>query len=432
MTVVTGGIAPGFETTDKTRWVPVIMDTFVARQPILNRDEKTVAYELLFRDGIENVFVDIGEDKATYRMISDSMLSADLANITGGKRAFINFPQTLIENDIPRFLPREKVVIEILENVKPVDGVITSIKNLRKSGYRIALDDFTEENRHDALIPISNIVKFDFQRMKSDNIEKTAGELMTHYDVKLLAEKVETYEQFDQAKKLGFNFFQGFFFSTPQMMSFKSIPVAKHNLFKLFAEACKPGADFNLIAKHLKNDVALSLRLLRLVNSAYYRRVVEVDSIKDAVLILGEDRIKKFIMMIAASDIAHGRPDELVKTAILRARMAELSGPETGIDFSGDELFTLGLFSNVDAMLGMAMDRVLTELPFSDRLKKALLKKDSDFRVLLRLIKLYERGLWMQVEHYCKKTAVEEEKIRKIYLDAVKTADTFFRLSSAN
>ncbi len=401
------------------------MNSFVARQPILDVKEKTVAYEILFRNGIENEFPDVEGDKATFRIIADTFLASGFKEITNGKKAFINFPRNLIVNMAPRFLPREQIVVEILENVMPEPEVLDSVRRLKKDGYMIVLDDFVFMDELEPLVAAANMIKVDFKLLSHTEIAATLKRLEKYPHLKFLAEKIETYDQFEQARDLGFSYFQGFFFARPRMLKSRTIPISENNLFRMISEVSKPDADFSRVTNTIQNDIAVSLRLLRLVNSAYYRRMSQIDSVRDAVVMLGQERIKRFILMLFAADIAKGKADELIKISISRARMAEEAGTLLNMKFSRDELFTLGLFSSVDAMLGVRMEDLVKQLPFSDKINNALLSKNIAFSNLLYIIKLFERGFLKKAHLFCRKLKVKEEKMLDIYLDSLKMADNF-------
>jgi EAL and modified HD-GYP domain-containing signal transduction protein len=401
------------------------METFIARQPILDRTERTIAYELLFRDGINNVFPDIDGDVATFRIIIDTFLSSGSENLTNGKTAFINFPQNLIANNSATFLPKDKIVMEILEDVLPVNKVVQALKKLKDDGYIIALDDFIYEEKLLPLIALADIIKFDIKLLDFKEIEKIMEKLNKNFSIEFLAEKVETIKEFEQSKQLGFSYFQGFFFEQPKIIKNKTIPAYKKNLMSLVIEASKQKVDFTKLQSLIKMDIGLSFRLLKLINSAYYKRALKITTIKDAIVALGQNRIVRFIMMVAATVMATGKPEELIKTSIIRARMAELAGPILQSKYSENELFTLGLFSNADAMLGIPMEDLMNEIPFSTRIKKGLLHQGTDFTCILNLISSFEKVDWVKREGHCKNLKIDEQSMQIIYMDALKTADSF-------
>jgi c-di-GMP-related signal transduction protein len=402
------------------------MDTFVARQPILDRSKDTIAYELLFRDGIKNAFPDIDGDVATFRIIVDSFLSPGSDNLTHGKTAFINFTHNLIVNNSAGFLEKDKIFIEIIEDVLPDKDIINSLTKLKKNGYKIALDDFIYDDKLLPLIEFADIIKFDLTLLDLKTIEKTIQNLNKKFKLEYLAEKVETNEDFELTKQLGFSYFQGYFFHRPEIIQNKTIPASKENLMNLVGEASKNDIDFNKLQSLIELDIGLSLRLLKLINSAFYKRVQEINTIKNAIVALGEEKIKRFIMMVAATELAKGKPYELVKNSILRARMAELIGPILNSKYSENELFTLGLFSKVDAMLGISMENLMKEMPFTNKIKTGLLQKDNDFSSIIKLISSFEKADWSKRDNICKKLYIDEESIQDIYMDALKTADSFF------
>lgn len=402
------------------------METFVARQPILDQAKNTIGYEILFRDGINNAFPETDGDIATVRIIVDTFLATGSENLTNGKTAFINFPQNLIVNDVANFLPREKIVIEILEDVMPAEDVIKSLTKLKNKGYTIALDDFIYRDKFIPLVELTNIIKFDLKILDFTEIKKIMGKLKKKFSIEFLAEKVETIKEFEISKNLGFSYFQGYFFEKPEIIQNKIIPASQKNIMNLVVEATKKKMNFEKLQTMIKMDIGLSLRLLKLINSAYYRRAHKINTIKDAIVALGENRIIRFIMMAAAIELSKNKPDELIKISILRARMAEMTGPMLKSKFSANELFTMGLFSNADAMLGITMDNLLKEMPFTDRIKSGLLQKDNDFNCIIDIISYFEKVDWINRKNCCKNYNITELAMQNIYIDALKTADSFF------
>ena len=401
------------------------MKTFIARQPILDRAKNTIGYELFFRDGINNAFPDISGDVATFRIIVDTFLSSGSRNLTSGKPAFLNFPQNLIVNNSASFLPNDKIVIEILEDVMPGNNVIQSLKKLRAEGYKIALDDFIFEESLLPLISIADIIKLDIKLLDFKEIEETMEKVNQNFNIKFLAEKVETIKEFEQSKQLGFSYFQGYFFEQPKIIQNKTSPASQKNIMSLVGEVSKKKIDFQKLQSLIKMDIGLSFRLLRLINSVYYKRAMEINTIKNAIIALGEDKTIRFIMMVAATEMAKGKPDELIKTSILRAIMAELTSPILKSKYSENELFTLGLFSNADAMLGITMENLMNEMPFTTRIKEGLLQKDNNFTSILNLISSFEKVDWTKRKNRCKDFNISEHEMQIIYMDALKKADSF-------
>jgi EAL and modified HD-GYP domain-containing signal transduction protein len=407
----------------------IYLDIYVARQPILDRQQKTVAYELLFRDGLENSFPDMDGDTATFRLLSNTFFSMGINWISMRKPVFINFPQSLIEHEIPLFFPQKDVVIEVLEDVKPDKNVVRALNRLKEKGFRIALDDFVYSPELTPLIRSADIVKFDFKESSLEEIKKMLVSLSGFPKLKFLAEKIETHGEFNQALAMGFHFFQGYFFEKPEILTNKCIPAVKINLVRLLAQVTAKESDFPKLTQLIRGDVSISFRLLKFINSAYYRRTVPVDSVKDAVILLGEKAIKQFILLISSAGLAAGKPKEMVTTAIITGRMCELLGKDVKTGFSDEELFTLGLFRHIDAMLDMPMALVLKDLPFTRSIEQALLGKNKALDQLFGVITDFVRGDWKNVRLRSRHLSIQVETIRDAYQDAVSMADEFLAIS---
>ena len=399
------------------------MKVFVARQPILDTKKKTVAYEIFFRDGIKNAFPDMDGDIATLKLISNSFGIMGIDSISNGKPVFINFPQDLIEKQIPLYLPKEQLVIEVLEDVKADNLVIESVNKFKKNGYTIALDDFVYHKDLQPLINKADIIKFDFRISSFAEIREMIANLSSINKIKFLAEKIETHEEFEQALEMGCSYFQGYFFDKPKVLSDKSIPMAKTNLIKLLAQVAAKDIDFEKLAQTIRVDVAMSFLLLKLTNSAFYKRRYPIESVRDAVLMLGEKEIKQFVMLISVVGLSAGHPDEMVTASVIRGYICESIGSAVKTDFSNDELFTLGLFKNIDAMLEITMERVLKVLPFSTRLKQALVGKNRSFNDCYNAIKHLEQGDWDKVATYCSNNNIQKDLFFDNYSKSVVIAD---------
>lgn len=400
------------------------MEVYVARQPIFYKNKKLYGYELLFRDGISNVFPVIDGDTATSKLLSNSFLSIGMNQLVGGKTAFINFTQGLLVKRIPMMFPVEKMVVEILEDVEPDEQVINACLDIVSAGYAIALDDFVFKAELRPLIELASIIKIDFKLTPIEQIDQMVR-LFKGYNVKLLAEKIETYNEFEIALSMGFIYFQGNFFSKPEIISGQEIVPAKISLLQIVGEANKKNCSFEKLEKLISREVSISYKLLRYINSAYFRRSCEISSIKHAIILLGEREIKRFISMVATAELASDKPHELVRSSIIRARFCELLGmnSQNGADISG--LFLMGLFSLIDAMLDNKMADIMNRLPLSKNIKEALLEEKGDLADYLRLVSSYEAANWEECSLMVSKIELNENDIPGFYQDAVIWADAY-------
>ncbi len=400
------------------------MEVFVARQPILTKSRQIYGYELLFRDGISDVFSEIDGSTATSSVLSNSFFSIGIESLTGNKKAFVNFSEELLVKKIPMLFPREKITVEILENVKQHPEVIGACRELDRNGYEIALDDFSCQSDIDQLVDLAKIIKIDFRSTPIEDIPKLREEIGFPH-VKLLAEKVETYKEFQFALDMGFEYFQGFFFRRPEVFKGKDVSPSKLNLLQLMGEINKKDFVFEELEKTILRDVSLSYKILRYINSAYFKRIHEISSIKQAIILLGQREVKRFISLLAMSNLASDKPVELIRSSIIRARFCELLGDDGNTRVNGAELFTLGLFSNIDAILDDHMENIIGPLPLTQRIKNALIERKGELSDFLDLIRSYEEGEWQCVTETVEKMGLAKANISKFYIDAVGWADSY-------
>ncbi len=403
------------------------MDIYVARQPVLNLKKKTLGYELLFRDGMSNAFPDIDGDIATSKLLSNSFFSIGMEQMTGMKRGWINFPEAMLIKKIPLMFPNDKITVEILEDVKPEKEVIASCRELKEKGYTLALDDFCSQAGMEPLISLADIIKVDFMATSMEEIRSMVRDL-SRYKINFLAEKVETYDDFRQAVEMGFSYFQGYFFSKPEIIKGKDITASKLTLLQILAEVNKEAFNFVELEKLISKDVSMSYKLLRYINSAYFRRVKEITSIKHAIVLLGEREVRRFISLIGVTTLADDKPDELVSVSIIRARLCELLAKNSSMKFDMSELFTLGLFSFIDAIMDDHIESLMAKLPLSAGIKNALVKREGPLWDFLALANAYEAGRWEETRRAAERVGVTGEVIPQLYLDAVGWANSLVQL----
>ena len=400
------------------------MKVYVARQPIFKKNKKLYGYELLFRGGMSNVFPDIDGDTATSKLLSNSFFNIGIDQLTGGKVAFINFTQELLIRKIPMMFPIENMMVEILEDVSPNKEVVNACLDISGAVYAIALDDFVFKNELKPLIKLANIIKIDFMLSPIEEIRQLVN-MLKGYKIKLLAEKIETYDEFEKALSMGFTYFQGYFFSKPEILSSKEITPSKITLLQIVGEANKKDCSFDKLEKFINRDVSISYKLLRYINSAFFKRACEISTIKHAIVLLGEKEIKRFISLVTTAELASDKPDELVRTSIIRARFCELLciNSRNGTDVS--EIFLMGLFSLIDAMLDNTMENIMKSLPLSKNIKQALIEAKGELVDYLRFVSYYETANWDQCSLINSKMRVDEDKIPEFYQDAVNWADSY-------
>lgn len=406
------------------------MFSFVARQPIFNEALNIFGYELLYRSKEKSTSYDgVDASAASSETIASSFHEIGIEKVTNGKRAFINFTEKLLIANVATILPSKILVIELLEDILPTPEVLSTCAQLRKKGYMIALDDFIIEPEFLPLLDVADIVKIDFLETPRPVIEDFVRNFSAS-NVKLLAEKIETYDDFEFAKSLGFSLFQGYFFSKPVIVS-SEVKLSPHriNCLRLMHLSFDPDVDFVKISKILKQDVALSFRLLRVVNSAFFGLRYSVNNIKQALAILGMDEVKRWITLISMTEMQEDKPDELIYMSLIRARMLELLGPSVGMSNRVEDLFMLGLMSLMDAIMDTSFEELAKMTQISDELLSAIVDKTGRYGDLLSLVIHYERSEWDKAFELATKLKLKEEEIVNRYLDAISWSGTFYSMS---
>ncbi|MBU5592836.1 EAL domain-containing protein [Clostridium sp. MSJ-4] len=368
-----------------------MVDVYVARQPIFDRQEKVFGYELLFRGNKNNSYESCDGDDATIQLIKNSYSVIGIDNLTNGKRAFINFTENLITSDVIDLLPKDSVVIEILENVRPTEAVVKACKNLKKKGYILALDDYVYEKSINPLISLVDIVKVDFLLNDDIKKEKIYKMLKSNFNIKVLAEKIETIEEYHRAMEIGYDYFQGYFFSRPNILSGYDFPQQNIYSFKILKELNEVEVNFDNIEKIFKTDVTMSYKLLKFINSAKFYFPKEITSIRQAIVLLGKDELMKWILLVSLSNINKMGNSELMTISIIRGKFCEIISSKCD-NTDKSSAFMVGSLSILDAILDKPIGEIIKDLPLKLEIKNAIMGDESYLGNILKLIKAYERG----------------------------------------
>jgi len=399
----------------------ISVNAYIARQPIFKKNMNIFGYELLFRNNsAEKAFTDTDADQATSRVIMESFYSRGLISITGGKPAFINFTSRLLLENTATLFPKDQLVVEILENVEPTPEIVEACHDLFRKGYTLAMDDFVYHPDFDPLVRISKIIKFDFLLSSPQEIVK----MMTQMDLRgkwLLAEKIESNEIFDLAVKMGFSLFQGYFFSKPVTLSAKALSPLKISYVNLLKEVnADEYLDYRKLAATIRNDVALSYKLLKLVNSAYYGLRIVVKDIVQAITILGTKEIRKWIFMISLMGLSSDKPDEIVRMSMIRGRFLESLNLKSIRVYTEETVFQTGLFSMLDVLMDMTMASALEGIYIAGEVREALLEQKGILYNMLELVISLERSDWDRVDDLTSLLKIDSTLVSIEYLDAVK------------
>ncbi|MCX7922708.1 MAG: HDOD domain-containing protein [Clostridia bacterium] len=402
------------------------MEVFVARQPIFDKNKQIYGYELLYRKNSNNFFDNtVDGNIASASVIIDSFLVIGLQTLTGGNKAFVNFTSSLIKQEVSTIFPKDQLVVEILETIEPDDEIISSCRRLKEQGFIIALDDFVFKEQYEPLIELADIIKIDFLST-SEFDKKNIVQRYRHKNIKFLAEKIETYEDFEKAVSLGYTYFQGYFFSKPVIMSAKDIAPNKLNCIQLVKQVNEMEPDFRKMSSIIGKDVALSYALLKLVNSAAFYHVNKINSIDHALAMLGLVEIKKWIYLVVLRRMAEDKPTELVRYCLIRAKFCELLACELGMRERSSELFMMGLFSLIDVLMDRPLQELLTDLPLSEDIRRALVGEAGKFRDIYEIIIAFEKADWIRVWAFSKNFKLNMDCIAKNYYSAVEWANKCF------
>ncbi len=387
-------------------------DLFIGRQPIFDRKLKVIGYELLYRNCQVNNAAIKNEDSATSRVILNTFIEFGLSRLVGTQSAFINLTRNFFTSKIPIPVPPHQLVFEVLENITIDDKFIQAIRELHHKGYRIALDDVVIPAAIIPLLQYSDILKIDIRQISPDQLAERVHQLRK-YPVKLLAEKVETPDEYDFCRKLGFDYFQGYFLCKPKIIEGREIPPNRLTILRMVATLQNPEVDFKHLEEIISQDVSLGYKLLRLANSAFYGVPTRVKSIRQAMTLIGLKQLRSWLTLFLMTEIDN-KPSELSVIAMVRAKMCELisqaiqkPAPET--------YFLVGLFSVLDAFFDLPMPDILATLPLSTEINQALIEHTGDFGVILHLTLEYEKSNWDEIE----KTGIPSSIFRDSYIQAV-------------
>ncbi len=362
-------------------------DILVGRQQILDTQMQVFAYEILFRGKDFDLSEKEGATSATNQILTDTLLEIGLNSIVGSSKAFVNFTAQNILEKTPLNLPKDRVVIEVLEDVTVDLRIINNLREFSQQGYTIALDDFVFTNEWLPLIEFADIVKLDVMAMPlADTLLMI--EKLKPYKIKLLAEKVETLEEFNALKEAGCELFQGFFFSKPNIVAGKRLGVNQTSAIRLLGAVNKSDVEFDELTQIISEDVGMSFKLLKYINSAAFALPRKVESIQQAITYLGLAQVKLWVNILTMTSIAD-KPGPICQNILIRGKMCELLASQHEVDPS--QLFLTGMLSALDCMLDMEMEEALEQLPIADEIKQAILNREGIAGEILSSVLNYER-----------------------------------------
>ncbi|HHX59260.1 MAG TPA: EAL domain-containing protein [Epulopiscium sp.] len=394
---------------------------FIARQPIFNKRMDVFGYELLFRlDSGSTQFGGVSSQEATATVVG-GLFEAGINNIVEDKYAFINFDEYFIHSNSLEIISPDRLIIEILEDVKIDDRLIKRLQDLRKMGYKIALDDFVKDYKEYPLVPLARIIKFDLLQTPLKSIEADVKRALIDKKI-ILAEKVETKKDFLQAKEMGFHLFQGYFFSRPNIVSKAGGKTSSKTQYtRMLWELKKSEPSYDILAGIIEKDVNLAYRFMRVIS--YRSKKNLIDSIKKGLTYMGLDEIEKWISILMFQDIGKGKPKELVRISLIRTKFAEEITVRTGLGKIKHEASMMGLFSTLDALLDQTMEEALRDIALTQSIKDALIRHKGELYTVYKLLIAYEKGDWDEVEIITIEENIDANILSEEYLESIKWAN---------
>ncbi len=405
------------------------MDAFIARQPIFDRQNQVYGYELLFREGADTFFRGADGDFATGSLISDAVHLHGLTKLTEGRKCFVNFTRASQLNELYTVLPADSTVVEVLETVEPDGPLIEACQRARSAGYLLALDDYILQPRFEILLPLIDVLKVEFPALSDEQHQMIMQSARTH-GFRTLAEKVESPDEHARAMDYGYSCFQGYFFCRPQLLQSRRLPSSKLQNMRLLQLVNQPVFNIDRIEQVIRQDLALSYKLLRFLNSAVFRLHNKVESIRHAVTLLGQRPLQRWGSLLCLSELGNDKPPELLKTCLVRGRFCEVLGEKVLPRDQSEECFTVGMFSLLDAVLDRPMDSVVQELALSPVARNSLLFRDSPLRPVIDLLTAVEQADWQRLAELTAALGVDDATVSEIYTESVSWAGEILGHSS--
>ncbi len=390
-------------------------EIYFARQPIYNRDFQVEGYELFYRQaGAESAqFLDA--EIATSQVVLNTVTEVGLDRIVGPHKAFINIARDFVVGGYLEMFALPQLVFEVVADIVVDEPLLRSLRQLRQQGYRFVLDDYTDNEAYRALLEIADYVKIDMLVTPEEEVRRVVP-LLRQRGVALIAERIETQSILELCQTLKFDFFQGYHFSQPKMLKFRGVPANQLAILQLVSKLHEPEIDLKAIESLIRQDVSLSYKLLRYINSAYFNLSRRIDSIQRAIILLGTKNIRSWATLISLANIDHHRSD-LITVALERAKMCELLAEAVGLKHK-ESGYTVGLLSVLDAMTQAPMELILAALPLDEEINEALLQHKGMLGRILACALAYERCDWESVDML----DLEPSQINDAYMTALAEA----------
>lgn len=409
------------------------MEVFVARQPILKKNDEVYGYELLYRNSLENHFVPMDGSQATSEVLRNTFLTIGLDRMSQNKPCFINFTEQLLLDKVPEYFSPHQLIVEILENVSVSHELTAVCRDLKQKGYKIALDDVVNlgGGEYTELIRYIDILKVDIREaIETDRIEIVR--IAKRLGITLLAEKVETRADYERCKKEGFDLFQGFYFSKPVIVTGTEVPFLHTTYFQMIRELSQPNEEIDIekVTEIIGQDVALTYKLLRLINTTVELGTIPIKSIRQAVMLLGTETLKKwlYVLSIEEADSSIGRTPQLVtKTSLVRAKMSEQVAIRLQCKGRSDGFFLTGFMSLIDVITKRPMSEISKSLPLEAEIQKALNQEPNVYRDILNVVIAMEQADFDYLEEELSRLPMHLSEVFEVYSQSIAWADQLYR-----
>jgi EAL and modified HD-GYP domain-containing signal transduction protein len=394
---------------------------FIARQPIFDRTMSVYGYELLYRALENSKQYEGASAELSTATVLGGLFELGLEQIVGNKRAFINFDAHFLLSDSIELIAPSSLVIEVLENTVVTDALIERITYLSKKGYKIALDDFAE-NFHDyPIVPLANIIKYDIMITPLSTLEKDVKAALEQKKV-LLAEKIETAEEFQQAVKMGFHLFQGYFFSKPSIVGGIRSKNTNNTVYqRILAELHKEEPSYKKLTEIVETDVNMAYRVMKASKRLGGEDINK--TIRNALTIMGLRELERWINVLMLQEMAQNKPFELVRLSLIRAKFGELIADHSSFHNRKHEISLMCLFTVLDAFLDQPMESALEGVAVSADVREVLIYKQGVLLPFYKIIEAYENGQWEDTTNYTKEIGIKQEKLYQLYMEAIAWAN---------
>jgi EAL and modified HD-GYP domain-containing signal transduction protein len=396
---------------------------FLAREPILDRRKRVIGYEVRLRPEAGPATADA--DRASARVITEGLVGIGLDTVASGQKAFVRIGREMLISGVPAVLPPGKVVIELGTDIEADREVVAACEELRRNGYALAVDDFVLNEWTADLVPLASYLKVDMKASVDPETRARTVACLRPGVTALVAKNVETFEEFESAARDGFTAFQGFFFGRPLLLQGRDVPGQQLALLRVLKALNNPNLSVGQLEELVKHDAALCYRILRTVNSAAFALQTTIKSVREALLLLGRDTVRRWASIWALAGLNADAHSELVVMSTTRARCCELTAGSARGEDAGAEAFLMGMCSLLDAILDRPMPAIVAELPLEDRTKRALCGEANPMRDVLDCVLAYERGAWEECDALARKAKVNPAILPVAYVEALKWSREF-------